>query len=196
MLPARHTLICALGILITASASPGEAQTTNDSSEAKREASWNAHHRDFDYLLGEWEFEAEHAEYVHFRGRWTAVRLAHGQVLDEYRVLGDSGETFYVTTTVRSYNTELDRWELVGMDRGGGLQDTGTARRVGNEVHIEQRFGSSLWRIRYHEITDSSFSWVADRSVDGGETWHRGYMRITARRTGPPRELPALTRDY
>lgn len=195
-LTAHRVLICALGMLLAAAVVTVEAQTTTGRSEEEREAAWNEHRRDFDYLLGEWEFDAEHAEYGRFRGRWAAIRLAQGQVLDEYRALGDSGETYYVTTTVRNYNADRNRWELVGMDRGGGLQDTGTARRVGSEMHIEQRFGSSIWRIRYYDITANSFSWVAERSVDDGKTWHREFMRIRARRTASPRELAALTTDH
>jgi hypothetical protein len=34
-----------------------------------------------------------------------------------------------------------DRWEPIGMDSQNGLQDFGTSQRVGQEVHIEQRFG-------------------------------------------------------
>jgi hypothetical protein len=82
---------------------------------------------------------------------------------------------------------------------GGGLQDTGTGQRRGSEVHIEQTFGvasgrPSRWRIRYHSIEPDRFSWVADRSTDGGVTWTPEYQKIEARRIGPARELAPLTR--
>jgi hypothetical protein len=62
------------------------------------EASFNEHKGDFDYLLGDWEFTADSKEYGKHGGYWSAVKLAEGQVLDEYRVTGDKGETYYVTT--------------------------------------------------------------------------------------------------
>ena len=68
------------------------------------------HQGDFDYLLGDWEFTAESREYGKFHGLWSAVRLEKGQILDEYRVVGDNGETYYVTTTLRNYNAVLDQW--------------------------------------------------------------------------------------
>lgn len=187
----------ALVLLLTAApaaAAPAAAQTSPEELSAR----WEAHRGDFDYLLGDWEFTAENPEYARFHGVWSAVRLPNGQILDEYRVTGDSGETYYVTTTVRSYNAALDRWELVGMDEGGGLQDTGTGRRSGSEVHIEQTFGvargrPSQWRIRYHSIGPDRFSWVADRSTDGGATWTPAYQKIEARRIGPAREMDPLT---
>lgn len=152
---------------------------------------------DFDYLLGDWVFSAEDKTYGKYGGVWSAVKLPEGQILDEYRVLGDDTTTIYVTTTLRNYNARLQRWELIGADAGTGLQDFGTARRVGSEMHIEQRFGvgsdqPSLWRIRYFNIEQDKFSWAADRSNDDGKTWVRDYMRIEARRVGGPRSFGPL----
>jgi hypothetical protein len=161
------------------------------------QASYEAHKGDFDYLLGDWAFTAESKEHGKFGGYWSAVRLEEGQILDEYRVVGDKGETYYVTSSLRNYNKVLDRWELIGADAGGGLQDVGTGRRVGGEVHIEQKFGvasgtPSTWRIRYYNIKPDSFSWSADRSTDGGKTWVNSFQTIEARRIGPARSLGAL----
>ena len=192
----HHTVLalCATTLLGAAAAS---AQTAVKKTPEQINASYEAHKGDFDYLLGDWEFTAENKQYGKFRGYWSAVRLAEGQILDEYRVTGDKGEMIYVTTTLRAYNAVLDRWELVGMDEGNGLQDVGTARRVGNEIHLEQRFGvmsaePSTWKIRYFGIRPDGFSWKADRSTDGGKTWVAGFMQIEARRIGPARSLGPL----
>ena len=161
------------------------------------EADFQAHKGDFDYLLGDWEFTATSKEFDRFRGYWSAVKLDEGQILDEYRIVGDKGETYYVTTTLRNYNKFADRWELVGADGGSGLLDYGMGRRVGDEVRIEQKFGvargnASTWRIRYFNIKPDSFSWVADRSTDGGKTWVKDFQTIEARRIGPPRTMGPL----
>ncbi len=161
------------------------------------ETDFEAHKRDFDYLLGDWEFTAESKEYGRFRGFWSAVRLDEGQILDEYRIVGDKGETYYVTTTLRNYNRALGQWELMGADAGGGLRDFGTGRKVNGEVLIEQTFGvatgdPSMWKIRYYNIRPDAFSWMADRSDDGGKTWEKEFQKIEARRIGPPRKLGPL----
>lgn len=160
-------------------------------------AAFDAHRGEFDYLLGDWRFTSESKQWGPGQGYWSAVALAEGQILDEYRVVGDEGETYYVTTTLRAYNAVLDRWELIGMDAGRGLQDVGTARRVGDEMHIEQTFGAmspepSTWRIRYYDIRPDRFSWRGDRSTDGGKTWEKDFLRIEARRIGPARRLGPL----
>jgi hypothetical protein len=162
------------------------------------EASFKEHKDEFNYLLGDWEFTSVNKQYGEARGYWSAVLLDEGQILDEYRVVGDSGQTWYVTTTLRNYNGALDRWELIGADAGIGLQDMGTGLKVGDEMHIEQRFGvmspqPSLWRIRYYDIRADRFSWTADRSTDEGRTWVREYLRIEARRIGPARTMGPIT---
>lgn len=158
----------------------------------------SAHKSDFDYLLGDWEFTSQSREHGKFGGRWSAVRLDTGQILDEYRVLDDHGATIYASSTIRAYNAPAGHWELIGMDDGGGLQDFGVAQLVNSEMHIEQKFGVAgghpvTLRIRYFNIRPDRFSWTADRSTDGGKTWVTGFQTIEARRIGPPRSLGALT---
>lgn len=178
-------------------AAPAMAQESDPS-----EARFEKHRTDFDYLLGEWRFTTHHSEFGDAAGYWTAVRLATGEgshILDEYRVVDEEGVTYYASTTLRVFNAAEGVWELVSAETGAGLQNVGTARKVGDEMHIEQRFGVAsgspeIWRIRYYAIRPDGFSWVADRSVDGGATWERGYMTIEARRIGPARDLPSLTR--
>src|SRR5262249_26985948 len=137
-------------------------------------------------------------EFGKFRGYWSAVKLDRGQILDEYRVVGDKDETYYVTTTLRNFNGAEDRWELIGSDPGSGLQDFGTGRKEGAEMHIEQTFGvaaghPSVLRIRYYDIQADRFSWTADRSADGGKTWVKGYQQLQAHRIGPLRTMGPLT---
>ena len=161
-------------------------------------ASYEAHKSDFDYLLGDWEFTAVDKQYGNMRGYWSAVRLAEGgEIVDEYRIIGDNGETYYSTTTLRAFNGALDQWELVSVDKGKGLQDFGTGHREGGEMLIEQKFGvmtpnPSLWRIRYYDIGADRFSWSADRSMDGGKTWEKNFQNLEARRIGPPRSIGPL----
>lgn len=188
-------VLCVVGLLVQL---PVAAQTALPRTPEQRAAAYDAHKGDFDYLLGDWEFTGNNTEFGTFRGYWSAVRLGEGQILDEYRIVDDGGETLFVTTTIRNYNAFADRWELLGMDRGNGLQDAGTARRDDGEVRIEQRFGvaaggtPNILRIRYHDIRDDRFSWSADRSTDDGKTWVSSYQTIEARRIGAARSLGSL----
>ena len=197
----RHAIRSCRGMVIVglALAAPVlSAQTTPKRTAEQIQASYAAHKGEFDYLLGDWEFTGTNQQYGKTQGLWSAVRLDKGQILDEYRVVGDEGQTYYVTTTLRNWNGALDRWELIGADGGAGLQDFGTGRWDGKEMRIEQTFGvaagtPSTWRIRYYNIAPDTFSWVADRSTDGGKTWVTNFQQLEARRIGPARSLPAFT---
>jgi hypothetical protein len=173
------------------------AQADSKRTPEQVKASYAAHKSDFDYLLGDWEFTSESRDYGKFNGRWSAVRLDTGQILDEYRVLGDNAQTLFVTSTIRAFNAVTGRWELIGMNGGGGLQDFGTAELVNSEMHIEQKFGVAegkpvTLRIRYYNIQPDRFSWSADRSTDGGQTWVKDSQRLEARRIGPSRAMGPL----
>ena len=197
----RHAAVmCCVGLLVggVMIASPQvAAQKAGARSPEQMRAEYDKHKGEFDYLLGDWEFTGENKDFGRIRGYWSAVRLDEGQILDEYRVVGDKGETYYVTTTLRNYNGAMDRWELVGADAGTGLQDMGTGRRVGEEMHIEQRFGvasgkPSTWKIRFYDIRPDTFSWTADRSMDDGKTWQVKYQELAVRRLGPARTMGPL----
>jgi hypothetical protein len=183
---------------MVAAASPLSAQDTGKRTSEQIQTSFNAHRGEFDYLLGDWEFDGTNQQYGKIHGYWSAVRLDKGQILDEYRVVGDKGETYYATTTLRNYNGALDRWELVGADGGAGLQDMGTGQWEGAEMRIEQTFGvaagqPSLWRIRYQDIRPDRFFWSADRSTDSGKTWVTSFQQLEVRRIGPSRSMGPLT---
>jgi hypothetical protein len=176
-----------LGVILIASAALAQTPA----------APKNSAEHDFDYLIGDWQFVANNKQYGKTNGRWSAVRLSTGQILDEYRLVDDKGGTIYVTATIRNYNAKSGKWELIGMDGSNGLQDFGTGERVGAEMHIEQRFGvaggkPNTLRIRYYNIKPDSFSWNADQSTDGGKTWTKDFQQIEAKRLGPPRTMPQL----
>lgn len=186
------------GFIFLATQQPVYAQTTTRPSAERAQALLKEHRGDFDYLLGDWEFTSNSKVWGKGRGFWSAVRLADGaQVFDEYRVVGDNGETYYASVTIRSYNAILDQWELISAEEGTGLHNFGTARRVGAEMHIEQKFGvmsekPSISRIRYYNIKPDSFSWTSDCSFDDGKTWEKNCLQIEAHRIGPARSLGPL----
>jgi len=158
----------------------------------------STHKSDFDFLLGDWEFTSESQQYGKFGGHWSFVRLETGQILDEYRVLGNNGQTLYVTSAIRAYNSSMDRWESISMDPGAGLQGFAIDERVGSEMHSEHKSAGAGGRpitlqIRYYKIQPDHFSWSADRSTDGGQTWRKDFQWIEAHRIGPPRNLGPLT---
>src|SRR4029453_11781321 len=83
----RYTLL-SLVVLSLVAGSPTSAQTPARTPEQLK-SNYDAHAGDFDYLLGDWQFTATSKEWGKGQGYWSAVRLAEGQILDEYRLVGD-----------------------------------------------------------------------------------------------------------
>jgi hypothetical protein len=87
-----HTIVvlCAAALL---AGSLAAAQTASPQTPEQRAAAYDAHKGDFDYLLGDWEFTGNNREFGMVRGHWSALRLSEGQILDEFRVVSDGGDT-------------------------------------------------------------------------------------------------------
>src|SRR5256886_17383022 len=137
----RHSVrsfSAAIVVALATLAPPLLAQAPPKRTAEQIKASYAAHQGDSDYLLGDWEFTSVSREFGKGGGYWSAVRLAEGaQVLDEYRVVGASGQTYYASSTLRAYNAVLDQRELVSAEQRTGLQHAGTARKGGAELHTE-----------------------------------------------------------
>jgi hypothetical protein len=121
--------------------------------------------------------------------------------MDQFEIDGDKGQVIYATLTLRVYNPNFDRWEVVTLDRRDGLQNFGTARREGSDMVIEQKAQAAtpkpiLLRVRYYNIGSNSFSWKADRSDDNGKTWQKDFQTLEAKRIGPPRTIQSLITEH
>ena len=104
-------------------------------------------------------------------------------VVDEYRVFDDQGGTAYLGETYRVFNPSKKQWEFRFVEPFSGTWHEGTGVKVGNEMHLTQGTpgGGSMSRIRYYDIRPDRFSWISERSRDGGKTWTKG-TRIEATR--------------
>lgn len=146
------------------------------------------HRAAFDYLLGDWAFTGERLGpngRQKFKGFWTATRTpANGTIVDEYRVVDDSGRTVYVTTTLRRFHPGEQRWALVSIEGNGNLAE-GRGWKDGPDMRIEQDYGGGLLRFRYYSIQPDRFSWVG-AGPDAAGTY-REFQWIEARRVGPHR---------
>src|SRR5579862_5243964 len=89
----RTWLICArrgfyavlVFVAVSIALDPSHAQThgTEIATDKQADSAEGTHQSDFDYLLGDWEFNAEIGQYGKMHGFWSAARLASGnQIMD------------------------------------------------------------------------------------------------------------------
>ena len=148
----------------------------------------------FDFLIGEWAVDVTSKAAntpPRYKGVWQARKTLNGLgIVDEYAVADDHDQVVYAGTTLRAFDTNSKTWTMRYVDQAGGR--TGhwsdlVGKEEGQEIHVEQRGRTpdgrtTILKIRYFDIQPNHFSWVADRSEDGGVTWVREYLRIEATR--------------
>ncbi len=144
----------------------------------------------FDYLIGEWRFVATSRNPAgpgRFGGRWRAWKAFDGWgVQDEYRILDTLGVTRYLGYTTRIYRPAEGNWLLSYLDVGRGTFHKQFAEQREDGMHLWWEAtgpqGPFLSRVRYYDITPTSFRWQQDRSFDGGKTWVEAFLTIEATR--------------
>ena len=164
-------------------------------STAPREA------RQFDFLLGRWELVAEPrvsslAALVHGQpklpGTWKAWRAVDGfGIEDEMRLTDDDGNPRALAHSIRVYDRGAGAWKSSTLDVYRTRFQEGTAKWSGgvmtsNSSGKDEDGRAFLARSRFYDIAPNSFRWQQARSYDGGRTWEKPTLEITAKRVGTP----------
>ena len=87
------------------------------------------------------------------------MRLVEGEeVVDDYRVVGEHGETYEPSPTITSFNAVLDQWELISVDKGKGLHGFGTGGREGGERKLNFPVDTGAYPARQRDATNDGSS--------------------------------------
>ena len=155
----------------------------------------------FDFLLGQWELDVKPkavglAQRIHgvpkLQGTWKATRAFEGWgIEDELRIADQGGTLRAYTKSMRVYDPATLRWNATSLDVFRSHITTGTAEfKDGSMTALSDGRDTDgkayRGRVRYLDITASSFKYQQDRSYDGGKTWDDVTLTITARRVADP----------
>jgi hypothetical protein len=170
---------------------PGGGASAPRAVTAPREAA------QFDFLVGQWELTVRPkisglAARIHgaprLAGTWKAWRAFDGWgIQDELRILDASGNPTSLTHAMRFYDANAKQWTQTQLDvyRGRFISAAGTWS--GNQLTLtsrgtDQEGRAIVSRIRFYDITETSFRFRQDRSLDDGKSWDEGTVHIEARR--------------
>jgi len=148
----------------------------------------------FDFLLGEWEarttrYRPDGSEIGAYPGSWRARHLHDARiVLDEFTARLDDGSELSYMATLRTFSTAMQRWEMTFLiahepqriTSFSGVFEHGEMRLQGAGHTLEGL--PVVARVRFFDITPTSFEWENRVSLDEGSTWYRD-SSISARRT-------------
>lgn len=148
----------------------------------------------FAFLIGSWrgdvKVRGEDGAYEAHEARWVARYILDGYAIaDEYREMRSTGELVRFGATYRSYNSDKNTWIMKWHDALAstwldlGPEDLGGVRVDDTSITFKHRHPPNiLVRITFSDISEDRFSWRADSSTDGGETWDESVMAIDAYR--------------
>ena len=146
----------------------------------------------FAFLIGTWRCESRvkgpDGAFRTYPAAWVGRYILDGYVIaDEFRQLGPAGEVAQLGQNYRSYNTDKKTWIIRWHDALDstwlelGPEDLGGVQVRGGTVTYQHRRPrgragrlfpvQSLFRLTYSNISEDHFTWVAELSTDGGETW-------------------------
>lgn len=121
-------------------------------------------------------------------GTWKGWRAMDGfGIEDELRVTDEAGNPQTLLHAMRYYDANAKRWTASAIDVYRGVFTTSTGEWRDNAMTFTSRGTDgegkpTLSRIRYADITPTSFKYRLDRSTDDGRTWTEGVLSIDAKR--------------
>ena len=141
----------------------------------------------FGQFVGDWEIVED--RYLQEDGNWIKSRgELHVNWILEGRALQDTFMTFNETThmmvpdgtTLRFYDRKIDGWHVVWFSPMQGVIRMLIGRKVGDEIVLERKTEEGrLVKWIFSEITQTSFRWHSQESLDEGKTWIlREEMRV------------------
>ena len=146
----------------------------------------------FAFLIGTWQCESSVKEpdgaYHTYPATWVARYILDGYAIaDEFRQFGPAGELAQLGQNYRAYNRDQKAWIIKWFDALDatwldlGPEDLGGVLVRGGIVTYKHRRPrgragrlfplQSLFRLTYSTISEDHFTWRAELSTDGGETW-------------------------
>jgi hypothetical protein len=152
----------------------------------------------FDFLVGQWDLVVEPqvsslAARMHgvpmLTGSWKAWRALDGwAVEDELRIVDEAGNPRALTLFVRVWDAEAGRWRASATDAYSATVSLslaslrGTVMESASQAPTTDREGRAYAaRSRFVDVTPTSFTYVQERSYDGGREWEVT-LRILATR--------------
>jgi hypothetical protein len=144
---------------------------------------------DWDFLVGLWQFRfqqryADGTFRPPFSGHWSASQKnADGAMIeDHWRSDNPSSTWDSGTWTYRVFDPGTNLWAIQGVEPQRGRWQPGLTWSDSTSRYVIQHNGTVIMRIRYFNITPNGFSWRADLSRDGGQTWVRDWWAMQVQR--------------
>ncbi len=151
----------------------------------------------FDFLIGKWNLSIQVpppslAARIHgmpkLVGTWKAARALDGWgIEDEMQITDEAGNPKTLSHYVRVFDAAAARWSVSTLDVYRARFASATAEWKDGQMR-QRAEGTDpegkpvVSRVRFYDITPTTFRFQQDRSSDGGKSWTEGTLKIEAKR--------------
>ncbi len=135
-----------------------------------------------DFWVGKWDLSWEGG-----KGTNLIEKKLNGRVIQENFEATEGNFKGYLGTSISTFNPQDGKWHQAWADSQGGYidlvgeMDGDTRIFKMTSPRTRQDGKESISRMRFYNITDDSFTWDWEASIDGGETWNLSW-RINYKR--------------
>ncbi|NIO00721.1 MAG: hypothetical protein GTO42_01060 [Candidatus Latescibacteria bacterium] len=146
----------------------------------------------FAFLIGKWRCDSKvkgkDGVFETHPATWTGRYILDGYVIaDEFRQMGPGGELIQLGQNYRSFDTDKNAWVMkwhdalastwldLGPEELGGVLIDDTS--ITFMHYVPERLAGklfpphTLFRLTFSDISENHFTWRAEISTDGEETW-------------------------
>lgn len=139
----------------------------------------------FDFLQGRWDtqcarYSPDGTKILTYKGIWLGEKLKEGRIfLDQFTAFLEDGTEISHMATLRTYSIENKRWEMTFLVSHQAQLVTEFTGTLQNGEMCLKGVGSTLsgkpmvFRVRFYQITELSFEWENEVSLDNGKSWWR-----------------------
>jgi hypothetical protein len=134
----------------------------------------------FGQFVGDWDVDSVISQpdgvKVENTGEWHFRWILDGSAIqDIFRLSASDGKPgsppSSYGTTVRVYNAQDNLWHVAYVSSTDGMVRTFAARRVADEIIMDNKDGGPHYRWVFYDIKRDSFRWRSEGSTDGVATW-------------------------
>jgi len=147
--------------------------------------------KQLDFFIGHWDLETKDIQpngtFKTGKAKSSVKYILDGHAMqDDYLVLDDNEKVIFRGTSIRSFNKNTGKYQIVWIMPGiRGITDI-TAEFVANKLIGRGKGydnnGEFLERFEYYNISKNSYSFKMDRSYDNGTNWIINFGTFTAKR--------------
>ena len=130
----------------------------------------------YNFWIGEWELSWDDADGNKGHGYNSIVSIMDGKAIQENFTAVEGQLSGFDGTSISIYDKRRGLWKQVWVDNQGNYIDltgeTDGENRIFKTATVKKEDKEIVLRMVFKNITQNSFTWEWENSIDGGKNWN------------------------